>query len=171
MVIPAIFFLASSFIVNAAPQFDSGRGKGLCQLLDSENNSVGTISFNFRVSEKIHPKHGPVYGFIEIEIDMENDGIVDTIISLTDIDIINFGYSIIPEWIYGYQCKLEGMASITDADMGYIGDEYIVVKLHDKASTDDFDRIDFQMDTQTFNIGEIISGNISIKIAGFNSRR
>lgn len=166
-----ILILASSFVVNAAPQFNSGRGRGVCQLLDIEGNLVGSISFNFRVSDKIHPKHGPLFGSIEFEIDADNDGVIDTIISLTDIYGIDFGYTLVQDWNYSPQCVFNGTAQITTINTKATDDKEITVKLYDKESQDDFDRIDFVIDSEIYNIGDIISGNISIKIPKFNTHR
>jgi hypothetical protein len=171
VVVLTILILSSSFIVNAAPQSSSGRGKGVCQLLDSEGNLVGSISFNFRVSDKTHPKRGPLYGSIIFEMDTDNDGVIDTIISLTEIFAIDFGYRLVQDWNYGPQCVFNGTAEITTINSEAIDYKEITVKLHDKESQDDFDRIDLEMDSETYNIGDIISGNISIKLPRFNPNR
>ena len=171
VVIIAILIITSSFIATAAPQFSSGRGKGVFQLVDSENNPIGEIYFNFRVSDKIHPKHGPLYGYIIFEIDLGPDGVIDEIISLTDIYTINFGYGIIAGLYDGSQCIITGTTSVTNVATEQLVTENIIVRLHDTNNPSDVDYIDFELDSETYNFGEIINGNIFIKIPGSNGRR
>jgi len=166
-----MLILASSFVVNAAPQFSSGRGRGSCYIVDSENNPIGTIFFNFRISEKYHLKRGPMYGFIELEIDEDNDGSIDIIISLNDISTIIFDYDLFEDWGNGFQCLVGGIASINYVNSKSIDNKLISVKLHDKDASEDVDHIGLLVDSELYNIGDLISGNIMIKIAVSSGHR
>jgi hypothetical protein len=55
--------------------------------------------------------------------------------------------------------------------MGTTYNEYLSVRLHDKDDPLDVDRIDFELLSETYNFGEIIKGNILIKIPDFSGHR
>jgi hypothetical protein len=102
---------------------------------------------------------------------MGSDGVIDEIISITDISTIDFGYSLIAGLYDGSQCVFSGTASVTNVATEQIVNENMIVRLHDTNDPSAVDYIDFELDSEIYNFGEIINGNIFIKIPGLNGRR